>query len=172
MSKFSSKHFTVAAMLAALAVAVLTHSRQAVAQDQGGGPRVTITNPLPLPVTNVDDSRPFQFAASGAFGDGFVSFGPVLAGQRWIVEHVSVSATGVTTGFQVNEFRLFKRGEPGFPGDSLVPQQTRAGLFLANAQTKFIADAGDILELGAVNSRGDVDELVSGFISGTVVPRP
>jgi hypothetical protein len=64
-------------------------SKPAVAQ---GGPIITIGNPLPLPVRNVDEANriPFQvhLDCTGAFG-GCPAGYTVPTGKRLVVEHIS-----------------------------------------------------------------------------------
>ncbi len=117
MSRLKVSVFGTVLFLVVTVTCVLMTSHKSAAQNPNPGPNVNIASPLPLPVTgklsfangsavtvnnpesspvlvsDVDRGIPFQSYAS-ALGT-FVSFGPVPAGHRWIIEHVSSAVTGV-----------------------------------------------------------------------------
>jgi hypothetical protein len=90
VSKLKNTLMLVGAVGALGLVSSVLTSKPAVAQ--GGGPTVTIGNPLPLPVRNVDEVKrvPFQLdlECTGNFG-GCPAGYSVPAGKRLVVEHIS-----------------------------------------------------------------------------------
>jgi hypothetical protein len=177
---------------------VLITSHKSAAQNPNSGPDVHIVSPLPLPVMgtlsfatgstvtvdnpasspvlvrDVDRGKPFQRYNSFIGTGNAFHFGPVPAGERWNVEHVSIDASALNpgTGFAFTRFTLTTTSEGAAAVDVLIPQQTAPGEFLANSQTKIISDPGARLEIVAefIGEPGGIR--LSAFISGVIVPAP
>jgi hypothetical protein len=158
--------------------------RQTVVADQpdNPGPRVSIVSPLPLPVSidksgtdpllvrDVDRGQPFQKYETTENGGPI--FGPVPAGERWIIEHISVALTS-SSNFVVSKLFVAKGniGGPGHFSDFLVPLRTTGTDTVASAPTKFIVDPGEDVGVEASGGFGG-NYQVEAFISGVIVPVP
>jgi len=173
--------------LAVAITCVLLASHKSAAGSASGGPDVTIAGPLPLPVTGtlgfapgsavtvnnpastpvlvrgVDHGTPFQMSES-ANNLPSLSFGPVPASQRWIIEHVSgrLLGTGSLTSFNLET-----------PGslDLFIPQTVAFG-FLTSSQTKFIVDPGQTVSFTFGGNLNGGSFQLHCFISGVIVSAP
>jgi hypothetical protein len=157
------------------------HQTVAAQNTDHPGPNVSIISPLPLPVSidksgtdpllvrDVDRGQPFQ--KYQVTTNGGPIFGPVPAGERWIIEHISVALTS-SSNFVVSKLFVAKGiAGPGHFSDFLVPSRTTGTDTVASAPTKFIVDAGEDVGVEAPGSFGGNYQMES-FISGVIVPAP
>jgi len=118
----------------------------------------------------VDRGTPFQLSAT--LTNGFpVRFGPVRAGQRWIIEHFSSRMVG-RPAFTVGSFKLAKDGIAAAEED-FISQQVSSGYYYTNSQTKFIVEPGaTVFVRPLIGTAIPGNFVMDALISGVIVPAP
>ena len=134
------------------------------------GSSITIDNPASAPVPVQDVRTPFQANNLAATPDSPLPFPAVPAGQRLVIEHVSVELNINNSGVGVSTCVLNRTD--GGPPDFFTAQPTASNainhFFVGSVQTKFFVDAGKSPQVSCTllgSSTGGISAFISGYFT-------